>query len=192
LDAGRRGGAESSSKHAWRVRHRFLGWPVLPEDDSDLLEAEDIAVIYRALRKGREDSKDAPGAADFYYGEMEMRRHAWHQPRHVEPPSSRSEGRLIWAYWLVSGYGLRASRSFLALAVVVAVSAVALHAWGFEADLNFPRSLLYCIGSAVAFGATPDYGSLTGVGDALHLALRILGPLLLGLGLLAVRGRVQR
>ena len=34
-----------------------------------------IAVVYRALRKGREDSRDEPGAADFYYGEMEMRRH---------------------------------------------------------------------------------------------------------------------
>ena len=30
--------------------------------------------LYRALRKGREDVKDEPGAADFYYGEMEMRR----------------------------------------------------------------------------------------------------------------------
>jgi len=34
----------------------------------------DLAAIYRALRKGREDTKDEPGAADFYYGEMEMRR----------------------------------------------------------------------------------------------------------------------
>ncbi len=33
-----------------------------------------IAGLYRALRKGREDAKDEPGAADFYYGEMEMRR----------------------------------------------------------------------------------------------------------------------
>jgi hypothetical protein len=27
-----------------------------------------------ALRKSREDSKDEPGGADFYFGEMEMRR----------------------------------------------------------------------------------------------------------------------
>jgi hypothetical protein len=33
----------------------------------------DIAGLYRALRKGREDARDEPGAADFYYGEMEMR-----------------------------------------------------------------------------------------------------------------------
>ena len=38
--------------------------------------AGQIAGLYRALRKGREDTKDKPGAADLYYGEMEMRRHA--------------------------------------------------------------------------------------------------------------------
>ena len=40
-----------------------------------VLSAGQIAGLYRALRKGREDAKDEPGAADFYYGEMEMRRH---------------------------------------------------------------------------------------------------------------------
>jgi hypothetical protein len=32
-----------------------------------------LAVLYRALRKAQEDNKNEPGAADFYYGEMEMR-----------------------------------------------------------------------------------------------------------------------
>jgi hypothetical protein len=40
--------------------------------------------LYRALRKGREDAKDEPGAADFHYGEMEMRRHARHSHENVE------------------------------------------------------------------------------------------------------------
>jgi len=39
------------------------------------LEPAENAKLYRALHKRREDSKDEPGAADFYYGEMEMRRH---------------------------------------------------------------------------------------------------------------------
>ncbi|WP_328587086.1 MULTISPECIES: hypothetical protein [Streptomyces] len=34
-----------------------------------------LAPVYRALRKAFEDSKNEPGAADFYYGEMEMRRY---------------------------------------------------------------------------------------------------------------------
>jgi hypothetical protein len=41
-----------------------------------VLDPRQIAGLYRALRKGREDIKDEPGAADFYSGEMEMRRRA--------------------------------------------------------------------------------------------------------------------
>jgi hypothetical protein len=37
-----------------------------------VLDPGQIAGLYRALRKGREDAKNEPGAADFYYGEMEM------------------------------------------------------------------------------------------------------------------------
>jgi hypothetical protein len=181
-------------EHEWRTHHRFSpGWREPAAGGlAPAIEAEDIATIYRALRQGREDSKDAPGAADFYYGEMEMRRHAWRQPRGGEPPSAKSEGRLVWLYWLVSGYGLRPSRSFISLAVVVVLLAAGIDLWGFDPDLNFGRSLLYSWGSAVAFGAAPEYDGLTATGDAIHIALRILGPLLLGLGLLAVRGRVQR
>ena len=34
----------------------------------------EVAAIYRELRAGQEGRKDEPGSADFYYGEMEMRR----------------------------------------------------------------------------------------------------------------------
>jgi hypothetical protein len=40
------------------------------------VESAQLAGLYRALRKAREDAKDEPGAVDFYYGEMEMRRYA--------------------------------------------------------------------------------------------------------------------
>jgi Luciferase-like monooxygenase len=53
-------------------------------DPSNPYGPREIATIYRALRKGREDNKDEPGAADFYYGEMEMRRH--------DPPSQGPSG----------------------------------------------------------------------------------------------------
>jgi hypothetical protein len=70
-----------------------------------------IAAIYRALRKGREDEKDEPGAADFYYGEMEMRR--------PDPTRTRAERAILWLYWLVSGYGLRATRALASLFVTL-------------------------------------------------------------------------
>ena len=60
------------------------------------LRPADIALLYRALRKGREDSKDEPGAADFYYSEMEMRRHDRSAPW--------PERLVLWLYWLVAGY----------------------------------------------------------------------------------------
>ena len=68
-------------------------------------------VLYRELHKGREDAKDEPGAADFYYGEMEMRRH--------DPGTPTAERLVLWAYWLLSGYALRAWRALAALVLVV-------------------------------------------------------------------------
>jgi hypothetical protein len=50
-----------------------------------------IANAYRDLRKGREDSKDEPGAADFYYGEMEMRRY--------DKERSLAERAVLSLYW---------------------------------------------------------------------------------------------
>jgi hypothetical protein len=63
----------------WRSAH----WnpPACQPVASRALEAPEVpdrarlAALYRDLRKGREDAKDEPGAADFYYGECEMRRH---------------------------------------------------------------------------------------------------------------------
>jgi hypothetical protein len=67
-------------------------------------DPDDVTAVYRQLRKAFEDSKNEPGAADFYYGEMEMR-------RHDRDNTSRSERALLHGYWLLSGYGLRASRA---------------------------------------------------------------------------------
>src|SRR5215212_4945182 len=73
-----------AEEHLWRAEHGDgPGWyegdvraPAWLAETSERPDAQRIAGIYRALRKGREDNKDEPGAADFYYGEMEMRRHA--------------------------------------------------------------------------------------------------------------------
>jgi hypothetical protein len=111
--------------------------------------------LYRALRKGREDTKDEPGAADFYYGEMEMRRLA---RRPVNPIGAgrigaasrrRVERWILTAHWLVSGYGLRAWRAVAALAV-------AFHFVGFAVP---PRPVSYWTSLLYAFRATL---SLTG------------------------------
>jgi hypothetical protein len=124
-----------AEERAWRAEHR-RSWraPEWPEwlgghpgalelgARPGALEAGQIADRYRALRKGREDAKNEPGAAYFYYGEMEMRRHSRTTPA--------AERGIIWLYWLISGYGLRSLRSLAALVLLGIVVTVALTGWG--------------------------------------------------------------
>jgi hypothetical protein len=165
----------------------------------EALDAGQIAGLYRALRKGREDAKDEPGAADFYYGEMEMRRHARGRTSSTRnhgaqtPYGGRMERIILSAYWLVSGYGLRVWRALTWLAVLTAVFAAALHLIGFT---RAPQPTSYWTSLLYAFRATlslPDNDvALTAWGKLLQALLRLTGPLLLGLALLALRGRVKR
>ena len=124
---------------------------------------ESIAATYRALRKGREDNKDEPGAADFYYGEMEMRRQrprtsaggdGTSEEKPFGVPVAAAERGILWVYWLTSGYGLRGSRALIALALTVILFAFAFNAWGFRPDQSYGRALLFSIESTSSlFGA---------------------------------------
>ncbi len=84
-----------------------------------------LAVMYRQVRAVLEDARNEPGAADLYYGEMEMRRAA------ARRDAGWGERWLLGGYWLVSGYGLRASRSLAGLAGLILVAAVVLRYKGF-------------------------------------------------------------
>jgi hypothetical protein len=143
------------------------------------------------LRKGREDAKDEPDAADFYYGEMEMRRHA--RPSHRIPTQRLVERIILTAYWLVSGYGLRANRAVAWLAAVTAILAFAFYRWGFTIPPHpdtYWTSLLYSFRATLSL--TDSDVKLTALGQLLQAVLRLTGPVLLGLALLALRGRVRR
>jgi hypothetical protein len=144
-----------------------------------------LAALYRELRKGLEDSKNEPGAADFYYGEMEMRR--------LDRRTAWAERLIIWLYWLVAGYGLRGIRTLAWLAVVVVGFGALLHIVGFStrpSPSSYWGSLLYAVSSTVSIG--DEQVQLTGWGKLLRITLRLAGPLLLGLTLLSVRNRVKR
>lgn len=67
------------------------------------VDANTVEGVYRQLRTSLEASKAYSAAADFYYGEMEMRRMAAARP-------SIDRG-LIALYKVTSGYGVRASRA---------------------------------------------------------------------------------
>jgi hypothetical protein len=176
-----------AEERVWRAAHsRNKGWgepEPSPGGVSAVPEAADVAAVYRALRKGREDNKDESGGADFYYGEMEMR---WHDDS--EPLAERV---IIWLYWLVSGYGLRASRALTALVVTILVFGVLFYQWGFPSQVNLGESLTFSAQSTTSLFRAPER-QLTLVGDWFEIALRLLGPLFFGLALLSLRGRVRR
>lgn len=154
----------------WRARRRMLA----EERDENPLR---VAALYRALRKSFEDNKNEPGAADFYYGEMECRRHA--------SESSRTERGILWFYWLLSGYGQRAWRALAALVLVVAVVTSLLTVWGQD----------FGMAARIAMGAVvfrDDRTDLTAAGEWTVLVARLLGPLLLAMAVLAIRARVKR
>jgi hypothetical protein len=187
-----------AEESAWRASRGRPGWTAPPwpdsEDQPEVLSPEVIAGLYRALRKGREDAKDEPGAADFYYGEMEMRRHD-HGTTGESGGGSRGRATrsVLFAYWLVSGYGLRAWRSLAALAIVTALFALAFYFVGFTRPpepASYWTSFLFAFRSTISL--TDNQVKLTAWGSFFQALLRITGPVLLALTLLALRGRVKR
>lgn len=162
------------------TRFAVLPWPfarrwMLAEEGS--LPRSRMAAVYRALRKSFEDGKNEAGAGDFYYGEMECRRHS-HQ-------TSRAERVILWCYWLLSGYGQRASRALIALFLVVVTVTGLLTVSGQD----------FGMAARIALGAVvfrDDKADLTAAGEWVVLVARFLGPVLLALAVLAIRARVKR
>ncbi|MFJ3339318.1 pentapeptide repeat-containing protein [Streptomyces sp. NPDC086766] len=178
----------------------------------------EIGPVYRKLRKSFEDSGNEPDAADFYYGEMEMRRHDGERP-----PGERW---LLTAYWALSGYGLRASRAIGWLLAAMTGTVLLMMLWGLPVHDPEPASTGVVTGQRFHMvTTTPDPESpdgpfadrltaarlqkslgvvvtsvifrssgqdLTTAGTVIEMGSRLAEPALLGLGLLAFRGRIKR
>jgi uncharacterized protein YjbI with pentapeptide repeats len=148
------------------------------------VQPSDIAITYRSLRKGREDRKDEPGAADFYYGEMEMRR--------ISGRSPIAERAILWAYWLTCGYSLRALRAVICLFVLLGLSTITLHTFGFvPGKASWADAFLYAAGAATRL-ISPPLGLISRWGETVLIAVSLVGPVLIGLAVLALRNRVKR
>ncbi|MEV8427052.1 pentapeptide repeat-containing protein [Streptomyces niveus] len=207
-----------AEEHHWRARQpgAVPGWNGAASG-AERVGPRQLAPVYRALRKAFEDGKHEPGAADFYYGEMEMRRHADDIPR--------SERGLLIAYWALAGYGMRASRAMSWLAAAMLVTIVLLMGFGlpnndpkqeatgtvptgggkvtFEIGKDdphnptgnrftgerFEKALNVTLNSVVFRSADQD---LTTAGTYMEMTSRLTEPVLLGLAILAVRNRVKR
>ncbi|MFF8279927.1 pentapeptide repeat-containing protein [Streptomyces lateritius] len=202
---------QTPSKRKWRPGPHHPDPGLTPDP-------EDVAAAYRQLRKAFEDGKNEPGAADFYYGECEMR-------RHDRTSTTRSERGLLWAYWLLSGYGLRASRALGWLAASMLVTLVLLMGFGLPqgspkqqatgtvpagggkvtltidkedpknpsgerfTGKRFDKALSVTLNSVVFRSSGQD---LTTAGTYIEMTSRLLEPALLALAVLAVRGRIKR
>lgn len=171
----------------------------LPDDTAEAPSTDSVQGDYHALRSMMQDRKDQRAASDFYYGEMEMRRMGLFRSlrgrivlRRWRPAlSALGEWLLVFLYWLLSGYGQRAWRAFTTLAVVVVAASIALAHWGFKVPTDFGSALRYTIRSATTVLRGTD-ADLTPTGDWIELGVRLIAPLLLALGLFAIRDRVRR
>ncbi|WP_438453265.1 pentapeptide repeat-containing protein [Streptomyces asiaticus] len=186
--------------------------------DRDLTpDPEGIAALYRQLRKAFEDGKNEPGAADFYYGECEMRRHDIGTPK--------SERGLLWGYWLLSGYGLRASRAAGWLLAAMTATVLLLMGLGLPTHTPDPTTTGTLHGTKISLNTSTADPSLHGgwsqrmtwaraeiasrvvinsvvfrssgqnlttAGTYIEMASRLVEPTLLALAVLAVRGRIKR
>lgn len=147
------------------------------------LQASQVAAVYRNLRRSFEARSDAPGAADFYYGEMEMRRY--------DRESGVAERGTVWLYWVLSGYALRASRVFGWLLALIGACTVAMVYFGFaEESATYLDGFIFSLQAALP-GLQSDR-VVTTVGELVEIALTVLAPLLFALALFALRGRVKR
>lgn len=208
-----------AEEHHWRAaRGRAAdGWTPAPAGE-EVQEPAALAPVYRQLRKAFEDGKHEPGAADFYYGEMEMRRHADDIPG--------AERSLLTAYWALSGYGQRASRALGWLLAAMTVTVLAMMLWGLPQNDPKPRTTGTVAGRSITMTtdvpgpANPDGPyrerlttdrfekslrvvvnsvvfrssgqNLTTAGTYTEMASRLTEPALLGLAALAVRSRLKR
>ena len=196
----------------WRTQRPRFAWNPQPGERCQALEPERLLTLYRQLRKALEDAKNEPGAADFYYGEMEMRRRASTTPA--------GERFLLALYWALSGYGLRSIRALSALVIVLALATAGFATIGFAGSQNItylpvgpahpgapvayrqttvsgPRpgwlgAFTYSVDSSTSLLSGSQSQPLTGIGNAVQILLKLLGPLFVGLALLAIRNRVKR
>lgn len=168
----------------------------------------EVEATYRQLRGALEESNAYAAAGDFFYGEMEMRRSsATSNLRDLRTASGReawrqagaviSEAGILWAHWLTSGYGLRASRAVAAWFTIVAVAAALMIQGSFDpagigADETYWSAMEFSFRSSISFLNPPDAPGLTGPDFWAQAAVRLTGPALIGLAVVAIRARVRR
>jgi hypothetical protein len=163
-----------------------------------------VEAVYRQIRSGLEASRATSDAADFYYGELEMRRLG---ARRVS-----AERLLLTPYKWLGGFGVRALPPLLSyLATVVGTSVLlwrrpgwfattAITSAGAGADsegrgglafTHLDSVFAFVVRNSISVFTTPVDG-LTALGTVLLVAERFASIAMLGTAVLAIRSRVHR
>lgn len=188
-----------ADEFTWRIRRGWLSsriWVnacalIQTQNTSTsrpVLQPSQIAMTYRELRRSFESNSYEPGGADFYYGEMEMRRYS--------RDASFLERLIVTLYWVVSGYGLREVRPLIFFGLLVWLGGYTASVWGFEAGpVSIRDGLLFSLNAIVSVfpGQRISWPEcLTWIGRTIGIGVTVLGTFLLALFALAVRNRVKR
>jgi uncharacterized protein YjbI with pentapeptide repeats len=159
-----------------RSNGRIALWDELrPEREKDYAE---LARLYGQLRNNFEKDENHRAAADFRYGQMEMRRLRAGSGGGPIGRFFRRHCSLLACYKLVSDYGENPTRAGLLMLAVVFVFAGLFATGGFDAGPGVGRALQTSV-AAFILQADPMAASLTTTGRWLVLVEGILGPVLI-------------
>jgi uncharacterized protein YjbI with pentapeptide repeats len=152
-----------------------------------------LAQACQRLAANAEDNRDYPTANEFHYWSMDALRQG-------KPVSALAAWRLIWWYWILSGYGERQIRALgwlTAILVGFAALYMWLQPWGAEETpkigvLNLAwESIVYSLGVMTRL-ANDIPNNATPLEESLIILEGVLGPFQIALFALALRRRFMR
>ena len=150
------------------------------------IDPELVQSTYRSLRHALERGSNAPGASDFYFGEMEA--------RFKGPETPLLEKGLVGVYKVLSGYGTKALWAFgWMLWLLMVTSALAYHEAGEPCTSNPDNNSLLPNIVSLPHGIAGVFERNARCSDGLLLQLlSIATAVMFGLWLFALRSRTKR
>ena len=115
----------------------------------------------------------------------------WDRIRRRSQGRPRNLGLIITLYWVLSGYGVRAARAFLVLVGICAAFAALYMVLGPPKLQDIGQAVVYSLGAVARLNPEPKPNE-PGLFQFLVITEGLLGPLQIGLLLLAIRRKVMR
>lgn len=168
----------------------------LLEQGENCLPYSRIERLYRELKQNYIDRRDYERAGDFHYGEKEMRRN--------NPETPRILRFFLILYWAISGYGERYVRpliwaglllvgcAFLYLQLGLQPKCEIQQQFSLESLSSWITASNFSLRVMTLLRAHDVASPVTPIGKLIVTFQSLLGPLFLGLFVLAIRQRLRR